>query len=138
MRGLVTDPIQGSPSSEAAVVLVAARNDSMQRFLALLLRGTRAAVEFADTSQSIVEALGDERLRVLVVVTERSGWPGLEVAETARCAQAQTVFVGHEAPGPGWQFVHGVVKLPFATGDLAGCVVSALEDRGRTGASGSG
>jgi hypothetical protein len=134
----VTEPSKDSPSSEAALVLVAARNDSMQRFVGLLLRGTNADIQFASNARSIVKALEDERLRVLVVVSERSGWPGEEVARSARGSAARTVFVGHEEPGTGWEFVHGVVQLPFSTGELADCVASALENGEPSRASGSG
>jgi hypothetical protein len=126
----VTEPSKDSPSSETALVVVAARNDSMQRFVALLLRDTCAEVEFAGTAESIVEALEDDRLRVLVIVSERSGWPGAEVAQTARRRNVSTVFVGHEEPGPGWEFVHSVVQLPFSTSELAERVASALEADG--------
>jgi hypothetical protein len=132
----VTERSKESPPAEAALVLVAARNDSMRRFVGLLLRGTRADVEFADNPQSILARLEDKRLRVLVVVSERSGWPGEEVARSAQRCPAKTVYVGHEEPGRGWEFVHGVVQLPFSTSELADEVRSALENGGRVAGSG--
>jgi DNA-binding NtrC family response regulator len=118
-EGNVTDSTEEALSPETAPVLVAARDDSMRRFIALLLRDIAAPLMFAEDQRSIAAALDDRPLRVVVLVSERFGWPGPEVAEAVRRSDARTVFVAHDEPGPGWEFVHAIVQLPFSTSELA-------------------
>lgn len=123
---------EGGPRPETALVLVAARDDSMRRFMALLLRNTATPLVFAEDHESILAALNEGRFRVVVLVSELFGWPGQEVAQAARRSAAtshtRTVFVGHDSPGPGWEFVDAFVRLPFESNELAQRVSMALAE----------
>ncbi len=99
----------------------------MRRLVALLLRGLPVSIVFAGDPESIVSAIEGGALAAAVVVAERFGWPGAGAAAVLRESGTPTVFVSHDLPGRGWEFVHAAVQLPFSTGDLADQVRSALD-----------
>ncbi|MEX0781062.1 MAG: hypothetical protein WD557_00310 [Dehalococcoidia bacterium] len=126
----MTDPTGEAQLPLGAPLLVAARDDSMRRFISLLLRSASTPLVFADDQDGVLGALETQTFPVAVLVSELFGWPGEGVADALRTARSQcqtrTVFVAHEAPGPGWEFVDAFVSLPFEGTELADLVLGLL------------
>jgi hypothetical protein len=114
-------------------LLVVARDTSMRRFLALLLRQLPVRMVAPDDQDGIYFALETDTVPAVVVVGDIDGWPGREVASVLRDAHAQcgtvTVFLAHEPPAPEWRFAEAFVCLPFTNDDLLDVVSGLLERR---------